>query len=152
MNWSVLLIVIFIILAIGFLVQIYNSRKGDNLILQNAKFEKETTEGNRLITGSCGPGCYFQCDNAKNCPNMKLKGISPKNFTQNPVSTSPNLEKNLPLGYGSTISGPYSGNAACSGNVQGAMKLASGNRYGKLYPEGDQMYAPCIKGTNNPFD
>ena len=155
-NLSLLLVITLLIFIAGLSLQIYNSKKGDNLDSQNANFRKETSEGKRLITGSCGPGCYFQCDSDENCPNMKLKGIKPKHCKRNPksrlISTTPKLEKNLPLGYASTISGPYAGNTACSGNVQGTMKLASGNRYGKLYPEGDQMYAPCMQGTNNPFD
>lgn len=155
-SFSLLFVIILFIFIVGLSLQVYNSKKGDNLNSQNANFRKEALEGKRLITGSCGPGCQFQCDNAENCPNMKLKGIKPKSCKNNPkaglISTAPKLEKNLPLGYGSTIAGSYAGNAACSGNVQGAMKLASGNRYGKLYPQGDQMYAPCVQGTNNPFD
>ena len=156
MNLSLILIIVFLIFIVGLSLQIYNSKKGDNLSLQNVKYQKQSLEGKRLITGSCGPGCQFQCDDADNCPNMKLKGIKPKPCKHNPspglISTAPKLEKNLPLGYGSTVAGSYAGNASCSGNVQGAMKLDSGNRYGKLFPEGEQMYAPCIQGTNNQFD
>ena len=148
------MIIVLLIFIVGLSIQIYNSKKGDRLNSQNIDYQKKALEGKRLITGSCGPGCQFQCDNAENCPNMKLKGVRPVPCKHKPeaglISTAPKLEKNLPLGYGSTVSGP--GNAACSGNVQGAMKLASGNRYGKLYPEGNQMYAPCVQGTNNPFD
>jgi len=99
--------------------------------------------GDRYFSGGCGPGCKFQCKHGEVCPNMKIKEKG---------KSSPILKKNLPLGYGSTMGGSYSGNSSCSNNVNGVMKLQKENRYGKLYPEGNQMYGYCVEGSENIFD
>lgn len=71
--------------------------------------------------------------------------------TKDLIPKSPQLKTDLPLGYGSTYAGPYSTNAGCSNNVNGIMKMQKQNRYGEMYPDGKQMYAYCVKGSNNPF-
>lgn len=147
-----IVIVIISLILIGLLIGYYIYVKQNDLKYKNEKFTKQSEESKRVYTGSCGPGCQFECDN-KDCPNMKLKGNKTKHTLPKGqmYSSKPNLTKNLPLGYvPSKVA--YTGISDCSGNINGVMKSKNENPYGKVYPEGDQMYSFCDKGANNPFN
>ena len=98
---------------------------------------------NGKIAGSQSPGSVFLCDDVENCPNLTISGCD--NRKENVI-----LKENIPLGWGSTMTGPYAGNN-CMSNVNGVNKPSMRNPYGKLYPEGDQMYSFCEPGTPNAF-
>lgn len=94
------------------------------------------------IAGSVSPGSVFKC-NGGNCP-----ALGPSCGT---VGDVPQLRENLPLGWGSTMTGPYADNWSMSG-VNGINKPTLENPYGKVYPHGKQMYGFIEKGSNNCFD
>lgn len=94
------------------------------------------------IAGSVSPGSVFKCNNNDKCPPMVQ--------SCGKVIDAPQLES-LPLGWGSTMTGPYADNWALSG-VNGINKATLRNPYGKVYPEGKQMYGFIEKGSRNYFD
>lgn len=105
------------------------------------------------VIGTCGPGCVYKCKNRKDCPNL-VKGCAPK-------ERIPNYPNNLPLGWGSTVSGPYAGESGCASNINGINKMSFETPYGSTFklspngkhlPSGNQMYGVCTKGSMNPFD
>lgn len=96
------------------------------------------------IAGSYSPGSVFKCKNEKDCPMLNVRGCAKR-------ENVPLIRDNLPLGWGSTMTGPYAGND-CMMNVNGVNKPSMRNPYGKVYPYGDQMYGFCEKGANNYFD
>jgi len=98
----------------------------------------------KYIAGSYSPGSVFKCDNQKDCAMIQVKGC-PKR------ENVPLLRDNLPVGWGSTMAGPYADNNGMM-NVNGVNKPTMRNPYGKVYPYGDQMYGFFEKGTNNYFD
>lgn len=99
---------------------------------------------NGKIVGTQSPGSVFICNDMENCPNIVIKGCDKSKEIVN-------LRDNLPLGWGSTMTGPYAQNN-CMSNVNGINKPSMRNPYGKVYPEGDQMYGFCEKGTPNAFE
>ena len=120
---------------------------GGNLISQNALLGEPwrkpfvTKLKNGKVIGSQSPGSLFQCDDIENCPNLNIKGCA---------KTKPHVDvrENLPLGWGSTMTGSYAGNN-CMSNVNGINMPSMKNPYGKV--DGDQMYGFCEKGTPNAF-
>lgn len=66
-----------------------------------------------------------------------------------PRSSKPVMSKNIPLGYATNMATDV---ARCSGGINGIMKMKKRNRYGKQFPDGEQMYSFCIEGVDNPFD
>lgn len=147
MNKKYILLIISLSLFVIFVVSCSTNKEKYTSEIDNSE--------NKLVSGSCGPGCEYQCYSQENCPNLKLKRhdcrgeqslTSKVNWSYEPV-----LKSNLPLGYGSTMSVPYI-SSSCTGNVNGVMKLSEGNRYGQMYPKGAQMYGMCVQGSSNPFD
>ena len=99
--------------------------------------------GKNYIAGSYSPGSVFKCKDPKNCSMIQSEGCPKK-------EDIPTLRENLPIGWGSTITGPYADNN-CMSNINGVNKSSGKNPYGKVYPNGKQMYAFCEKGVNNYF-
>lgn len=95
------------------------------------------------VYGSNSPGSVFKCDNVRGCPNLNIKGCAKK-------MDIPIVRENLPLGWGTTMTGPYADNNCLSG-INGVNKASMENPYGRVYPEGDQMYGFCEKGIDNFF-
>ena len=97
------------------------------------------------IAGSYSPGSAFKCDNEKDCVNLKTSGCKSKK------EDVPEVVEDLPLGWGSSMTGPYADNWAMSG-VNGINKATLRNPYGRVYPKGKQMYGFLEKGSRNCFD
>ena len=91
------------------------------------------------IVGSYSPGSVFKCNNQKDCVNISVNGCPKK-------EDIPTVRENLPLGWGSTMTGPYAGNYAMS-NVNNINRSSMKNPYGKVYPDGDQMYGFFERGA-----
>ena len=95
------------------------------------------------VVGSYSPGSVFQC-NDSDCSMITTKGCARKD------TKGVMLKENIPIGWGSTMTGPYADNNCMSG-INGVNKASMKNPYGKVYPEGKQMYGFCEKGVNNYF-
>jgi hypothetical protein len=148
-TFLILCIVLVVLSSVGGFLYYRENNKGHSLEQKNFLNKMRLKENKRLYSGSCGPGCEYQCNHGERCPNMEIKSsnlIKPNSLPQGQsISKKPILTKNLDLGYATNIN-------HCSSNVNGVMKLKNHNRYGKVYPEGEQMYSFCVKGSNNPFD
>lgn len=81
----------------------------------------------------------------------QVPGRYRKNVKSRPKGR-PKVRNNLPLGWGSTMSGPYAGPAGCSGNVNGVTRMSYSTPYGETFPFGGQMYGFCESTPSNPFN
>lgn len=129
--------VIFMIIIIGTMMMFYKDTDG----FTNLKPINIPVLSKKNVIGTCGPGCYYKCKNAKECPNRNIKRCS----TNRRI---PNYPDNLPVGYGETIAFYDKGNS-CVTNVNGVYKLAK-NPYGGR--SDGQTYGVCVLGSPNPFD
>lgn len=93
------------------------------------------------VAGSYSPGSVFQCKNPKQCSMINVRGCPHR-------EDIPHLKEDLPLGWGSTITGPWAQNS-CMSNVNGINKASMRNPYGKVGQQ--QTYGFCEKGINNFF-
>ena len=101
-------------------------------------WRKTQVKARRSEGFDCGAGC------------VSLEKQKPQSCFAPP----PKMEeqKDLPLRTGSRMGGPaFGGNDSCAETQEEQMKLSLSNPYGKMYPEGSQMYGQCVAGTN-PFD
>lgn len=108
-------------------------------------YKPKTFKKGKFIYGSQTPGSAFKCDSIADCPNLRVKGCSSKISDK-----APTLQDNLPIGWGSTMSGPYADNDFMM-NVNGINKPTFRNPYGYVYPKGDQMYGYAEEGSPNAF-
>ena len=125
----------------GPLNQWWNNIKKNNI----KKTSKEHFGNKKQVIGKCGPGCVYKCKEGESCPNVEVTGC--RRYERKPT-----LIENVPLGFGTTMSGPYSGPSGCASNVNGITRMGYGNPYGYTAPYGNQMYGFCEKGKPNPFN
>jgi len=110
-------------------------------------------------SGSARCGCTNLNEHFVNCKNTPppLQG----RFPQIPLFNGIKPVKNLPLGANETmvVYDPLAGydgfQGSCYNNINGVNKLKKKNRYGTMRNSkvpGNQSYAYCEYGVDNPFD
>jgi len=98
-------------------------------------------------------GCTNYHEHFVNCKNTPPPLRSP--FSQIPLFNGIKPVKNVPLGANETMvvyNGPDGFQGSCYNNINGVNKLKKKNRYGTMHPQGNQSYAYCEYGVDNPFD
>lgn len=101
-------------------------------------------------------GCTNYHEHFVNCKNTPppLRGL----FSQLPLFNGIKPVKNVPLGANETMvvyNGPDGFQGSCNNNINGVNKLKKKNRYGTMRTSkvpGNQSYAYCEYGVDNPFD